>query len=536
MLIGSIIPFNWMLAQDSQTIKSRIDEVTVFLNSAQVTRLASANINAGSNTIVLSGIEKSIDPNSIQVQGNNDFTIVSVAHEVNYINKLEEPPRITKIKEQLDDEEFKLELRKRLKQVYTSEKEMLKTNQDIGGSNAGVIIEDLMEMAEYYRKRMKELEIKLLDIDIEQKQIKKTIKTLKLQLNQLSNESKKTSSDIILNLSSSRRTQANLKITYITRNASWQPQYDIRSTDVNAPITLIHKGRIYQNTGNDWTNVRLKISTGNPTRRHTKPTLNQWKLDYFRQTTSHYAGTQIKRGRKSANNPELDEVQISAADDEMEFNSARSLSEQISFDRNLVTNEFVVGSRQTIKSGKVAKVVELQSSQIDAEFEYASVPKLDRSAFLVARIPNWQNLNLLPGRASLYFKGTFVGRTHINTANTSDTITISLGHDKEIIVDWKKVSDFSRKQIIGNKVKQVVKIEITLRNNKRQNISLNLEDQIPVSNQKDIEVELINSQNGKLDPKTGKINWNINLATGSSQTITLEYSVRYPSGKKIINW
>ena len=170
----------------------------------------------------------------------------------------------------MDEVEFKISLRQSFKNVYKEEKDMLIKNKKIAGKEEGLDIESLMEMSDFYRERLKNIEEKLLDINNTLKSLSATYSRLKRQLNELRSSAGKYSSEIVIKVNSDIRQLSSLDVSYLVSNAYWVPKYDIRSSDVDGPINLTYKADVHQSTGNDWKNVMLKLSTSNPKcRQHT---------------------------------------------------------------------------------------------------------------------------------------------------------------------------------------------------------------------------------------------------------------------------
>lgn len=175
-------------------------------------------------------------------------------------------------------------------------------------------------------------------------------------------------------------------------------------------------------------------------------------------------------------------------------------------------------------------MVEVKSESIAAKYQYFAVPKLDRDAFLTALFTDWQDLNLMPGEASLYFEGAYLGKSLIDPAASQDTMSISLGRDKNVQIKREKLKTFSKKQFLGNDITQSREYEITVTNNKRQAIEITLLDQIPVSTQKQLEVIKTEYKGGSLDEQTGQITWNERIEARKTTTLKLAYAVKHPKG------
>jgi hypothetical protein len=186
-----------------------------------------------------------------------------------------------------------------------------------------------------------------------------------------------------------------------------------------------------------------------------------------------------------------------------------------------------------LNDGKVA-TVEMKTMEVPAQYEYYCVPKLDQDAFLTAKITDWTDLNLLEGESNLFFEGTFLGKAMINPKNAGDTLNISLGRDKSIVVKRVSVKEYSKKQLLGSNKIDYRTFEINIRNNKKQSINLIVEDQFPVSTMKEIEVDKIESKEAELDAETGKLKWIIQLEPGKEKKVDFKYSVKYPKNNSIV--
>lgn len=185
-----------------------------------------------------------------------------------------------------------------------------------------------------------------------------------------------------------------------------------------------------------------------------------------------------------------------------------------------------------LNDGKVY-TIDIQALEIPASYQYFTVPKADKNAFLTAKITEWQELNLLPGEANLFFEGTYLGKTILDVANASDTLSVYLGRDKGIAIQRNKMKEFTKKQFVGNSKKETVAYEIILRNNKKQAVDIVAKDQFPISTGNEIEVEKLEYSNGEIEDNTDIITWKIKLEPGEQKTISLSYSVKYPKNREL---
>jgi uncharacterized protein (TIGR02231 family) len=151
----------------------------------------------------------------------------------------------------------------------------------------------------------------------------------------------------------------------------------------------------------------------------------------------------------------------------------------------------------------------------------------------MARATGWEEYNLLPGQANIFFEGTFVGKSFIDPNNTKDTLSISLGRDKRIVVKREKLKDLTSRNFIGSTKKESYAYEISIRNTKAESVKIIIEDQIPVSQNTQIEVSLQDASGAKYSKQTGKLIWEWELKANESKKLVYKFEVKYPKDKQI---
>ena len=178
-----------------------------------------------------------------------------------------------------------------------------------------------------------------------------------------------------------------------------------------------------------------------------------------------------------------------------------------------------------------AQTALLKEYDVPATYQFYAVPKLDKEVFLLAKIADWEKLNLLPGEANIIFEGTYIGKSFIDPSSTQDTLNLTMGKDKRVVIKREKLMDFSSVKFLGANKKQVFTYESTVKNNKKEAITILIKDQYPLSQNKEIEVELLESNGATINAETGVLNWKVTLAPGESKKLRMSYSVKYPKDK-----
>jgi len=640
---------------DDQKIESKVQKVVVFLNGAQVTRTAMVNVNAGTSTLIFGNISPGIDAQSIQVHANGEFTILSVKHEMNYLNEQAKLKHVDELRAQQKAIRDKINLESGYLSIYEEEANMLKKNQVITGENTSLDIVKLKQALDFQTEQLTGIRKKEQAVNDEVASLDSVLQRYNKQIADITKGSSTATSNILVTISSKTALQSDFTLNYVVHNASWFPTYDIRAKNVNSPISISYKANVSQQSGEDWKNIKLTLSTGNPTVSGSRPELSPYFLSfgmYYKSPQGGDANTAVGRivgsddgqpligatikvkgtsigtvtdvagnyslqlpnnaralevsyiGYQSKTMPigsdlsnvrldpsvsELNEVVVTgyatqyksdaigsvstinmgspgssptvyvrgissnntysvaqglqgkvagvavydANKSEMGY-SAASVPVEVNQTENQTNIEFEIANPYSIPSDGKQYTVDINQLDLDASYQYAVAPKLSTDVFLTAKLTNWNKYNFLSGEANLFFEGTFIGKSLINTAATTDTLSLSLGADKNIVVTRTSLKDLTEKQSLGSNRKETRDWQIEVKNRKNQPVNLLIEDQLPVSQNSSIEVEPQELSDGQLDKASGKVSWIFALKPSDDKKIELKYQVKYPKNQNVI--
>ncbi|MEZ5040286.1 MAG: DUF4139 domain-containing protein [Saprospiraceae bacterium] len=506
-----------------KSIPSNIEEVTVFQSGAQVMRAGKTSIDKGQSTLIFTGISPQIDPNSIQFSATGDFTILSINHQLDYLTPPEKDEKLAALESKKQNFVDQLAEEQALLSVFQEEESLLIANKAIGSQQTGVDIDNLKAIAAFYHDRLKAIRLEKLDLDKKIKQINEEVKTIDQQLAILKAQYKtKATSQILVAISAEAPTNATFRLTYLIQNAGWTPLYDIRVKDISSPAQLQYKAKVFQHSGEDWNQVKLSLSTGNPRASGTKPTLAPWWLQPIQVYTYR---------EKDRAQTELlqDAYAVEKADGEaLKKEAAPATYANATAIENSTSWEFQIRLPYDVPSDGQAYTVGINEYDLPATYEYYVAPKLDLNAYLTAKITNWETYRLLSGTANLFFEGTFLGQSHLDVNNTKDTLSISLGQDKGIVVQRTRDQQFNDKQLLGVKQTQTTGWTIDIRNKKRQAVNIVIQDQIPLTTSDEVDVRLENAKEAKHNADTGQLTWTLSLKPNENKTLNFAYSVKYP--------
>jgi uncharacterized protein (TIGR02231 family) len=539
-------------AQNDTEVKSKIESVTVFLSGAQINRTAEVPLKKGKNIVYFRGLGEGINPSSIQASAPEAYLINSVIHEVNYLDQMIESPKVKMMQDSLETITKLIENNNLELTVFETEKSMILSNKSIASKEQGLNIDELIKTADFFRIRLTEIYEKQLIYNRLNTKLNLRSEAITLQLDELNARRNRPSNDIRVVINAENAATAPVSLSYFIDGAGWTPGYNIRAKDTQSPMVLEYKADVYQNTGTDWENVKLTLSSGNPNTGGTQPVLSPWNL-YVQEPIVLATLKPAKldyRERAGAVSKE-EESNISNNDTTMTMSYSSTLltgtltdhyayqwqpsglSTYTTVQVGATTAEFRISIPQTIRSNGKAEQVSVKTAELQAQYRHYAVPKLDNDAFLVAGLTGWDTLNLLPGNAQIFFEGTYVTEVVLNAAFTSDTLNVSLGRDKKVVVERTQLQDFNKVRTLGANRERTFAYEIKVRNTKDAAVTLFLEDQFPVTQDKDIVVTLIEASGAKKDDVTGKLTWELSLAKAESKTVKLMFSVKYPKHKFI---
>jgi len=499
------------------TVPTKIKDVTIYLSGASLSCVADAKIPAGVSTVTLTDLPTAISEESIQLEGVGDFVINNVLYRVTQ-DKTPKGDSLTKIKQDLED---KIAVLKYTKDVYANEIEILNANREIKGANSNLSTVELDKVLKFYQSEMLKLKENIRKTDKSIAELNTELAGINAELAPYRNRTK---GGVVVTVSSNKAQTIKLGMSYYVNCAYWTPFYEARVEDVNKDISVAYKAKVYQSSGYDWDNVKVTLSTGNPTLNGTVPTLNKWILrEHQPQVRYSKANLKMAAAESVAYDMEMDEA--AAASKSAMSNVARGI--RTTTDEKMTTIEFVIDELFSVKSQQNDAMLTINTNNLPAEYVYRCVPKLDRNAYLLAKITDFAKYNFLSGDVTLYLGGKYVGTSYLNIAQTTDTLKLSLGQDKGIMVERTLSDEFNKKSTIGKNYKQTAMWNISVRNNKSTNVKIEILDNLPVSGSSSITVSNMSYDGATLDDKN-IATWNLDLKPSETKNLKLSYTVTYP--------
>lgn len=598
LAIGLLIAYSaLLLCQTEKEITSTIKNITIYTQGAQIENEAIVPLQQGQMVLKFTGLSPYIKKESIRIEGDGLFTIQNVQHQNDFVNELEKNKETGAIRTKIEEYQNKIEYEQTLINILVDKLDFLKTNKEVTGKDQAINPDVFNSLNLIYGNNIESLTLEKLKKERLLKEYNKEVNKLNSQLNYLNNRIDLPSGTIIVSIDAKQSKSSKIIISYLVDKARWYPSYDIRFISIDKPLIVTYKANISQNTGVDWTNVNIVLSTAKTNISAQIPTLSPFYLQFYypkydvsTALQGRVAGVQISespnaikannvvsiRGVSSidgSNKPlyvvdgvPRDDISYLDPDEiggievlkdasataiygskgsngvvlvttkRVDYNAEEenaSLPLTVTSKRE-ISNEYSVETPQSIISNDKTNTIIFKETKLSSTFEYQTIPLLTEHVFLIGKVNDWYKTDLLDGEANIYLENSYVGKSMINTQQFKDTLDISFGVDNNINVKREKLTDFSESQLIGVNRKVTMAYRVTIRNNKSYPINAKVFDQIPVTTTKEIQVEIIDISGGKQDVNTGQVTWDLELQPNEVKDLIIKYSVKYPKDKNVI--
>ncbi len=540
-------------------LTANIDEVKLFLTAGQLTHKQDVKLKKGRNRLVFKGLSVYADPSSIQFNAGKKARVISVSTELDFSAAEIVNPRITDLKDSLDNINDQIQFNNDKIAAYYAEEGILNTNRDLGGESKNLTVEEIRAAADFYHKRTLEIKRGVSQLQKETRSLGIDAENVRYQLVELNYDENQRSNQVIVLVDVEEADTYDSQLKYLVTDCGWAASYDLSAEDINEKVNLNYKAQVYNNTGTSWNNVKLTLSTADPQLSATFPELKPWYLTYQSYTrykkgrTEYFMPQSMDKDYRQLANSEINLANQRVYDNYYMRDEAESrnvwednsfkLQEKLNPQKESValkqiqiselSTEFDIEESFTCPSDAQPYTVNVRDYYLDATFSHITIPKLDRSAFLLAHITGWQELDLMPGPTNVYFGGQYVGVSEIDTRNVSDTLSLSFGRDEKVTVLRKLKNEMTSKSVIGNTRKESYLYEIAVRNNRSTPISLEVYDQVPISQNSEINVIVDEITNGKHDEETGEVMWRLNVQSSETKSKQIGYTVKYPKNTMV---
>ncbi|MCH8553646.1 MAG: mucoidy inhibitor MuiA family protein [Schleiferiaceae bacterium] len=639
------------MAQNHQKVTSKIDEVTVYLEGAIITRVANHQLNTGVSELLFIDFPPNLNSELIQVKADNSIKILDVNYRLltseektqKSLHSLNEKAK--KLREESDQIAVK-------QAALQTDLNFIQDRNTLYRNNDNPTAQQMREMDGYLSQRRLTIRTEMLTLQQKQEQLNESLQKINAEIKETTLANLSATYVLAVRVEATSAGRKNFTINYYTPQAGWVPSYQVRVANLTAPISFELTASVDQESGEDWSDVQLKLSTGNPSVGADIPEMQIWplrpneryfpakrrapqagrragsgqvvgyvldqstgapvafaSLEFRDRQQQRYTFSADKEGRFTGKdlpvgfyNISISATGYSVVNEVVQIAKGRETNEVIYMNSNVDLNTgFIRGGRaattsyfidgvknksaggvedqellqesvmNSVRSGnnKQSKVnreeiataeeqfttmlyaiekrhsipatgmprdIQVSKASILADFVHVVRPALDEGAFLQAHITDWEGLRLLKGKASLYLEDAYMGNTIIDPLETSDTLSLSLGRDPQVIVKRERTLTSSSKSLFGSTVREQFSYTIEVRNTKKVPIQLLVEDQVPVSQHKDIVVSKIEvNPQIQVNAENGFLRWNVTLPANTNQELKFGFEVSRPRDMRLIN-
>ena len=528
-------------------VRSSIDTVTVYPDGATVTRTITIDLPQGDTTLVARDFPPGLDTASLRVEGETAAPVTIGAIDAR-APRPERPPtapelekRLQGLKDQraaLDDQIGAETARKKFAERFAAE-----TPFGLGEKGEARPLSDwraafsaVAEEIKSANEAIRTLRLKQRDIDLEIRQTEAALQA---------NPARKM--EVRIDLAANAASHATFRVSYTVRGARWAPLYDARldsgTRERKPALELIRRAEIVQQTGEDWQDVALTVSTVRTAKGGNGPELQPLIVRYYQPPTiqpvpraSRMQDRIGDAGRGGLATAYKDEPSLAAAPAQPAPVAAQEAETTV--DTGGFQAVFRVPGRVSVAASEGAKSFRISTEQIAPELLVRAVPALDETAFLEASFKHAEEAPLLPGRVSVYRDGIFVGRSAMPLTPKDEALRLGFGADEKVKVTrtvTRKIEGSAG--IISSAKTDEREFKITLRSGHAQPIKAVIEDQVPTSETADIQVELLPittpPSERDLRDRRGVLAWNFEAAPGETKEIKLGWRLRWPGDKVV---
>ncbi|MBI5371722.1 MAG: DUF4139 domain-containing protein [Sphingobacteriales bacterium] len=543
---------------DTVRADAGMNNATVYFGyGAELTHETKLRVDANTKTIVISQLSTSVDINSLQVSVPEDVALLSQRYSV-FTPPV--PPTVkNREAERLEDSILLLQKEiSRLENLNGIDQEILTKTGSLIESTLGNIGDrtissaELLKLVDYYTAKIEKLKNSIYtkrqlisQLNLQVAEIRKKI----AGLNTVIPVKQRPYGQVFLQVMCKKAAEIPVQLSYYTNNAGWVALYDVRVNSKTNKVKLVYKASLTQTTGIDWKKTKMTLSTGTPNFGVTTPVLTPWYLQLYVPGIYTDLQRRAMQGNASRNMIQSYEDDKAMAEEvvvtgygQLKVQNQKepnvdpsTLQQYTSLTQGQLNTSFEIDLPYDIASDGQLNSVTIRDEEISCTLKNYAVPRMDKDAYLLAEVADWQNLDLLPGDANIIMDDTYIGKSVIDPNSTADTLNLSLGRDRRVAVKRSLVRELSSLKTSGGNTKQVFTYELIVKNNKITDVNLLLKDQFPLSTIKEVEVKLEDGSDAMVNSETGVLTWKIDLKPGESRKVRFSYSVKYPKDKKIVN-
>lgn len=507
------------------SLLTAIKSVILYRHEAKVLRKGEVELPAGEHLLLVDDLPDKINPDSLRVFSTGGCSILDFELRKTYLAEYQEEDirvlkeKITTLEEQLQGVEDRKSLCNMgldsLKSLLSES--MASFARGIAYSRAS--LQGLSEMRAYIDTNQSNLLTEMHELDREDLSVSGYLDANKKALQDLLSARRKTRYQARVNVRVQDIATSEVGIEYYVGDARWSPAYDIRFDEHTLDVDYL--ANVVQVSGEDWNNVELSLSTTRPPMFERIPELEPWYVD-LRRDEPHLMAREMR--------DEMASYKVAT----LSAPSPAGGAPEIEIQESLYATFYKMTYPVTVSSDRMPSKVTISSIRLTPEISRFALPSLTDEVYLKATAPNDSALTFLPGVATIYFQGNFMGKSNLPLTVPGEEISLLAGRDDHIRIERELVKRSVVKSRIGTLRKESFTYRIDLTNHRGEPGLVKIEDQIPVSQNADLKVDLVDTAPEPDNISDMKImRWELTIPPGAKKEITYTFSIEYPKDREV---
>ena len=530
------------LPAQTPDVVSAITEVTVYRQGALVKRTGRLTLAAGNQAVAFTQLAQGIRPNTVQLAVGRGVSVFALDVSQDPLAAPAEPDSLVSLRSLLARVDDSLAIIAAERAGLNEELAVLAANRDLTGEDATPAnsATAIREAAALYRELTREANVALARLLPRERDLTERQQRLQRRVSAIRPQPRGDVGRVSAKLIAERAGTYDFELSYIVNNASWAPDYDLYvATENGVRADLVLAAKVQQYTGVDWSDVDITFSTSDINSRLQAPELAPLYLGRDQVSlASQVAGNTAGMAMRKNEQPEADiaylQEEILMDGVQAPRRPAAAMTTFSTASNSATARLYTVERPFSLQPNGQPSSVRLTRSELPLSLRYHIVPKRESTAYLEGLATGWDTLNLLAADLRLHLDDRYLGATYLDPAQESDTLSFGLGPDPRIVVERDPLGTGSDKKVLRNRVHYDLGYRITLRNTRDVPVSVLVEDQVPVSQRDEVEVDVKSISNGgQLEAETGEVKWQLSLKPAGREELAVRYEVEAPKGVRV---
>lgn len=516
-------------ASANQQVKSKITAVTVYQNRALVTRTAEVTLPPGISKLEFPGLPADLVDQTLQVTGSAESSVKILDVHIRTVSK------DTVSNSRTEDILGKLSSLKEKEKILLKRIDVLRAEtafidslgiyyaRRAGTQTSRTPYLDWKNVLRFIASNLDSVNIKTLRTDSQLKDVREKISLIQDEIRRMQVYAVKTGKLVAVTLGSPNRNRAKLLVSYLLPGASWSPSYKERVTSGSKKVDIAYSARVRQSTGEDWNNIALTLSTAQPSAGGTPPNLSTWRVGIYEPPPSPRELSSESRAKG----------QMQTVATQMQLSKIAGPAAEVV--HALTSATFIIAAPANIPADNTSHEVTIANALLPVKLSYTSIPSLTSAAYLTAEAKNTTDYPFLPGPADIFLDNSFVATSSIGDVMPGEDFKSYLGIDKSVQIERKLINRFKESTGLFSKNTRITyTYQTTVDNTKKVPVDLLVKDQVPVSTDKRVSVEVLEPDPNVAKPDSeGFIEWHLDLAPSEKKVLNLKFSVEAPSNLRV---